>query len=332
MQFLSRLFGKGAGQAKIDNNLVIWLEDLPAQSAAIAGGKGASLGDMTRAGLPVPSGFIVPTHAFRTFLAEVGGAKVILQIMGGVDVHTESQLRDASAAVRDFILSKPMPKTLHEDIRRAYAQLGANAPVAVRSSAASEDSDAASFAGQQETFLNVRGADSVIDRVRECWASFFTPRAIFYRAQKGSLEDSEMAVVVQKMVQAEKSGVMFTVDPVQGRKDQMVIEAVYGLGEAVVSGKVTPDHYVVDRAHATIVREHVAFQTIALVYNEMGGTREVQLSELQGSTRVLTDEEIRQLHKLGLKLEGYFGKPQDIEWAIEGSELYLLQSRAVTTL
>ncbi len=179
--------------------------------------------------------------------------------------------------------------------------------MAVRSSACAEDSDAASYAGQQETFLNVSGGADVCRRIVECWASFFSERALFYRARKGSLDDLRMAVVVQRMVEPKKSGVLFTADPVQRRRDRMIVEAIYGLGEQVVSGQVTPDHYVVDRAGAT-KREHLP----------NGG--------------VLDGAELAALARLGLSLEETFGAPQDVEWAIADGELYLLQSRPVTTL
>src|SRR2546421_442587 len=187
----------------------------------------------------------------------------------------------------------------------AYERLGG--AVAVRSSACAEDSQAASYAGQHETFLGVRGVDAVCARVVDCWASFFSERALFYRERKGSLADLRMAVVVQQMLDPVKSGVLFTVDPVHRRRDRMVVEAVFGLGEQVVSGAVTPDHYVIDRA-GNIKREHIV------------------------DKRVLEPEEIRQIVELGRKLEEHFGKPQDIEWGIENGNVYLLQSRPVTTL
>jgi pyruvate, water dikinase len=311
---------------------VVWFKDLPPKSSAIAGGKGASLGDIARAGLPVPPGFVVSAEGFRTFLESTGGVQVILNSMNGLDVHAETQLARAAENIRAFIFSKSLPDELEKVVRSAYNQFGNQVPVAVRSSAIGEDGEAASFAGQQESYLNVRSADAVIRHLHECWASLFTPRAIFYRAQKGSLQDSEMAVVVQKMVNADKSGVIFTTNPVQGRRDHMIIEAAYGLGEAVVSGKVTPDHYVVDRNNGSLVREHIAIQPTAFVYNEAGGTREIDLTEAQGSTRVLTHDELTRLLDLGLKLETHFGKPQDIEWSIEGNEIFLLQSRPITTL
>jgi pyruvate,water dikinase len=268
---------------------VVRFGDARCRDVAVAGGKGASLAAMTAAGLPVPPGFVV---AARVLEQSVDGERLIAAVRAG-------DLEGAAAAVRE---AEP-PR---EEIEAAYQELGGGA-VAVRSSACAEDSEAASYAGQQETFLNVEGADQVCARVVDCWASFFSERALFYRGQKGSLDDLRMAVVVQRMVEPQKSGVVFTAEPVQRRRDRMVVEAIYGLGERVVSGEATPDHYVVDRA-GEVVRERLV----------NGG--------------VLSAEELARLAALGRQLEERFGCPQDIEWAIAGDELYLLQSRPVTTL
>jgi pyruvate,water dikinase len=182
--------------------------------------------------------------------------------------------------------------------------------VAVRSSGVSEDGAAASFAGQQETYLNVHGIEDVLRRVQECWASFFSPRALFYRSRKGALGDTRMAVVVQEMVEADKSGVMFTVDPIRGRYEYMVIEGAAGLGEAIVSGEITPDHYVVSREDGSIENQYVP----------------------GGGAAVLTEDELAGLRTLGLRLEQLFGSPQDVEWCIRGNQVLLVQSRPITTL
>ncbi len=203
----------------------------------------------------------------------------------------------------------------------------------MRSSAVGEDGETASFAGQQETFLNVRGDEAVARDVRECWASYFAPRALFYRAQKGTLSDTRMAVVVQEMVLAEKSGVLFTMDPIRKRRDHMVIEAVFGLGEGVVSGMITPDQYVVDRTSGAVVNEHISVQSIAVLHDvDNGGTRHVELSEAEGGERVLDVDELHDLRTTGLRVEACLGGPQDIEWSFRGGELLLLQSRPITTL
>ena len=269
--------------------VLVWFGDEACRDVTCAGGKGASLAAMTAAGLPVPSGFVVPSW---TLERSVDNGRLRLLARDGA--HEEAAALVGAA------------EPPREAIEQAYAELGGG-PVAVRSSACAEDSETASYAGQQETYLNVTGAEAVCRRVVDCWASFFSERALFYRERKGSLDDLRMAVVVQQMVDPEKSGVLFTVDPVQGRRDRMLIEAIFGLGEQVVSGHATPDHYIVDRA-GEIKHERLV----------NGG--------------VLTAEDLAALAELGRSLEERFGRPQDIEWAIAGGELYLLQSRPVTTL
>lgn len=272
----------------MDSTSILWFSDEACKDVRLAGGKGASLANMTVQSLPVPPGFVVPAYVLEQ----------------SVDVE---RLR-ALALAQDYEGAQALvhqAKPPREVIISSYGQLAGK--VAVRSSACAEDSEAASYAGQQETYLNVLGGDEVCARLVECWASFFSERALFYRAQKGSLADLGMAVVVQKMLDPLKAGVIFTADPVSRRRDRMLIEAVFGLGEQVVSGAVTPDHYIVDRA-GNIKREQIV------------------------DKRVLEQDEIRELVALGLKLEKYFGKPQDIEWGIEQGTVYLLQSRPITTL
>jgi pyruvate,water dikinase len=305
---------------------------LTTTSVSVAGGKGAKLGEMLRSGLPVPPGFVVTADAFRSFLQYGQSLDTIVHRTGDLDVHDHAALEQTAEMLRQVIYSSQLPAALVSRLQGAYQRLGMNVPVAVRSSAVSEDGNAASFAGQQETYLNVRGIEAVIQCVQDCWASFFSPRALFYRAEKGSLEDVEIAVVVQQMVNAEKSGVMFTVDPVQRRQDRMLIEAGFGLGEAVVSGMITPDQYLIDKADGSLVDENIAMQRIALVYGANGGTQKIELSEEEGSQRVLSDADLRQLVEMGLHLEAHFGNPQDVEWSIEGGQVYLLQTRPITTL
>jgi pyruvate, water dikinase len=268
---------------------VVWFRDERCRDVACAGGKGASLAAMTALGLQVPPGFVVPSWVLE--LAVEGEQLRAL-------LHNGERERAA-----ELVRSAEPPRGA---IVEAYETLGGG-PVAVRSSACAEDSDAASYAGQQETYLNVNGAGDVCRRVVDCWASFFSERAVFYREHKGSLDDLRMAVVVQRMVAPVKSGVLFTVDPVQQRRDRMLVEAVFGLGEQVVSGDATPDHYVVDRG-GELKRERLV----------SGG--------------VLTGRDLVVLADLGRLLEERFGCPQDVEWAIAGGELYVLQSRPVTTL
>ncbi|HXE62756.1 MAG TPA: PEP/pyruvate-binding domain-containing protein [Bryobacteraceae bacterium] len=317
----------------VGDAIIAWFDHATASETAHAGGKGASLSRMLTAGLPVPPGFVICAGAFQEFLGSCHGADFVSRLMTGLDVHNDAALADASAKIQDLICSNPLLPGIARAIRDACGELGKDAVVAVRSSAIGEDSETASFAGQQETFLNVRGADAVERCVKECWASFFAPRAIFYRAQKGVLTDTRMAVVVQEMVPATKSGVLFTLDPVMKRRDHMVIEAVFGLGEGIVSGMITPDHYVVDRDDGSLVREFISMQPLAVVHDaEAGGTMHRKLSEEEGGARVLSDDQLNELREMGLRLEVFFGAPQDVEWCIRDRKLWLLQSRPITTL
>jgi pyruvate, water dikinase len=291
--------------------VVVFFDRLPPDATSVAGGKGASLSRMATAGLPVPPGFVVTADAFRLFLESCDGASFVAGATGALDMDDMAAVEKASDGIRSLIVTTPIPPTIAEGIRAAHEQLEQGELVAVRSSAVSEDGSTASFAGQQETYLNVHGADAVLQRVRECWASFFSPRALFYRKQKGVLGDTRMAVVVQEMVLADTSGVMFTVDPIRDRRDCMVIEAAPGLGEAIVSGEITPDHYVVSRTDGALIDEFIPGEDGA---------------------RVLGITDLRRLWKLGLRVEEFFGPPQDIEWCIRGEDLLLLQSRPITTL
>lgn len=273
------------------NQMIFWFLDEPCGDVHVAGGKGASLAAMTVAGLRVPPGFVVAAH-------------VLERIVDVTRLRALAEAQDVQGA-QALVGEARLPR---KELIASYERLcGGDGNVAVRSSACAEDSEIASYAGQQETYLNVRGADEVCARIIDCWKSFFSERALFYRARKGSLQDVRMAVVVQRMLNPLKSGVLFTVDPVNRRRDRMVVESVFGLGEQVVSGMVTPDHYVIDRA---------------------GNVKREQIVE----RRVLDEEELRQLATLGRDLERRFGRPQDIEWAIEDGQLYLLQARPITTL
>jgi pyruvate, water dikinase len=283
-----------------------------------AGGKGASLARMASLGLPVPPGFAVPADALAAAMPD-----------GGAELRALAERRDAEGA-QELIRTVELDPALREAVLSAYAELGpGDLPVAVRSSACAEDSEAASFAGQQETYLHVCGGDEVRARIRDCWASFFSERALFYRSEKGSLSDLSIAVVVQRMVHAEVSGVLFTCDPVRKRRDRMVVEAVLGLGEAAVSGAVTPDHYIIKR-DGRVRKAHVHQQPYAIVAGEAGGVTERPLDPDEGAARKAGDELLAALARLGDELEQRVGVPQDIEWAVQDGELYVLQARPVT--
>jgi pyruvate, water dikinase len=297
---------------------VLRFADEACAEVATAGGKGASLARMTSLGLPVPPGFVVHAGALADSLPD-GGDELL------------RAAREERARAPELVAAAEIAGELQGAVGEAYAELGdGDHAVAVRSSACAEDSQEASFAGQQETYLHVRGAAEVLDRVRDCWASFFSERALFYREQRGSLDDLGMAVVVQRMVNADVAGVLFTMDPVQRRRDRMVVESVFGLGEAVVSGQVTPDHYVLAR-DGTVKRERLAVQPLAVVSGSEGGTVERELSPDEGGAASLGADELRELARVGAELEEKLGGPQDIEWALEGGELFVLQCRPVTT-
>ena len=287
---------------------------------ARAGGKGSSLARMAALGLPVPPGFVIPANALADALPD-----------GGAELRALARRQDAEAA-QTLIRTVELDPALREAVLSAYDALGPgrDVPVAVRSSACAEDSEAASFAGQQETFLHVRGPDQVRARIRDCWASFFSERALFYRSKKGSLADLGMAVVVQRMVNADLAGVLFTMDAVQRRRDRMVVEVVIGLGEAAVSGAVTPDHYVIKR-DGRVRKARVHEQPYAIVAGEDGGVVERPLDASEGGARKASDELLARLARLGDDLEQRVGVPQDIEWAVEDGQLYVLQARPVTT-
>jgi pyruvate,water dikinase len=286
---------------------------------AAAGGKGASLARMTGLGLPVPPGFVVPADALAAALPD-----------GGAQLRELARRRDAGAA-QELIRTVELDPGLRRAVLTAYDELGpGDVPVAVRSSACAEDSEEASFAGQQETYLHVRGGDDVRARIRDCWASFFSERALFYREQKGSLEDLGMAVVVQRMVQADAAGVLFTCDPVRNRRDRMVVEAVLGLGEAVVSGQVTPDHYVLKR-DGRVRKAQVHVQPYAIVSLPEGGVHERELSPEVGGAQKVAEDVLVRLARIGDDLEQRMGTPQDIEWAVQDGEIFVLQARPVTT-
>jgi pyruvate,water dikinase len=299
---------------------VLAFPDAGCDDVARAGGKGASLARMAALGLPVPPGFVVTADVLASALPD-GGAQLRALCARGAAAAEQAQ-----ALVREA----PVPGDLRAALADAYARLGDDVAVAVRSSACAEDGEAASFAGQQETYLHVRGLDDVIARVHDCWASFFSERALFYRAEKGSLDDVDMAVVVQRMVDADAAGVMFTIDPVGGRKDRMVVEAVLGLGEAVVSGEVTPDHYVLKR-DGTVRKRHVHVQPFRIVKAPGGGTVNEPLGPEAGAAPKVDDETLRALAEIGKGLHERTGIPQDIEWALADGELFVLQARPVTT-
>ncbi|CAN5747129.1 hypothetical protein BH11PAT2_BH11PAT2_01230 [soil metagenome] len=299
--------------------------------ATIAGGKGASLGEMTQAGIPVPPGFVILAEAFERFIIETGLTAEIDAILGKVDHREMHTVEHASESIQGLVLNVEMPADLRDEIEKSFKDLNTEF-VAVRSSATAEDGVEAAWAGQLDTYLNTTH-ETLLEKVRECWASLFTPRAIFYRFEKGmNLQKISVAVVVQKMVNSDTAGIAFSVHPVTEDRNQMIIEAGFGLGEAVVSGQVTPDSYVVTKAPLTIMDKNISEQSQGLYRKPGGGNEWKGLQKEKGSSQVLTDEQILSLSEILITIENHYGFPVDMEWAMEDGELYIVQSRPITTL
>jgi pyruvate,water dikinase len=314
---------------------VVWFHEVGKEDVAIVGGKGANLGEMTQAGFPVPPGFIVTVHAYNEFLDRLKLREKISTILSTVDVNNSKNLEDVAKKVQLLITRAEFPRDIALEIIHAYFKLGGgvikHAVVAVRSSATAEDLPGASFAGQQETFLNVQGEANLIEKVKETWASLFTARAIFYRATSHFDHFKVgMAIPVQKMVESDESGIMFTIDPVTNDKSKVVIEAIFGLGEMIVQGAVTPDHYEVDKQSAAIIKKDVHIQEKLMKKHGLNNET-IRLDKKDGGKQKLTDEQIVALAKIGQRLEKHYYFPQDSEWAIEHGVLYIVQTRPVTT-
>lgn len=315
--------------------LVAWFNEVDRNHIALAGGKGANLGEMTKVGLPVPPGFVVTADAYSQFLSQSGLQPEIERCIGGADTSKHDELQRVAADIKRLINGATIPAEVTVQIARVFGELNAG-PVAVRSSATAEDLAEASFAGQQSTFLNVH-ASALNGAVQNCWASLFESQAISYRERHGFKHmDVRIAVVVQEMVQSRRSGVMFTVHPVTGDHDKIVIEAAYGLGEAVVSGAVTPDMYIVDRQSLQIEEKMASPQERELVRNPDASPSDeanvwAEIAPERGQMQKLSDDEVSQLAELGCRIEAHYGTPQDIEWAEEGGRFYVVQSRPVTT-
>jgi pyruvate,water dikinase len=307
--------------------------ELSRSDVPFAGGKGANLGELTRAGLPVPPGFVVGAPAYAAFCDESGLRRRIAAELDDLDVDDTAALGAASTRVRELIAATPMPEWLAAAVAAAYRELGGGAPVAVRSSATAEDTESASFAGMNETFLNVRGEAAVLDAVRRCWASLFGARTVFYRAKRGfDQAGMDIAVVVQRQIASTRAGVMFTVDPAGGRADRIVIEGAHGLGESVVSGQVSPDRYVVDKGSRAILTREVKRKELAIEPRADGGTATRELTGVEAMRPVLDDAEVLALADLAVRIERHYAAPQDTEWAFDpDGDVWMLQSRPVTS-
>jgi pyruvate,water dikinase len=317
---------------------VEFFEELKKEDVDIAGGKGANLGELTQAGIPVPPGFVITSATYQKFMDETGITQKIMDILDALDVNNNKELQESAREIKKIIIETEIPDEISSLIIESYNALchrigKENAFVAVRSSATAEDLPEASFAGQQDTYLNVKGPEDMIKYVRKCWASLFGARAIFYR-EENNFDHSKVyiAVVVQEMVDAEKAGVMFTVHPSTG-EEKILIEGAWGLGEAVVSGTVTPDTYWVDKATAEILSKQISEKNIMFQKkSENGQTVKVPVPEDLKNKQVLNEDEIAQLVELGKRIQEHYQFPQDTEWAIENGKIFMLQSRPVTTL
>jgi pyruvate,water dikinase len=309
-----------------------FFSDIGKSDVHIAGGKGVSLGEMTRAGITVPPGFVILASAFDEFLRQTDLNVEIEAALDKINYKDVNSVDQASMAIRDMIHDTKIPKGLQKEILSAFDQLKTKF-VAVRSSATAEDSSIASWAGELESYLNVT-RQNLLGRVKYCWSSLFTPRAIVYRNEKGLRRSKvSVAVVVQKMVQSEISGVCFTVHPVTEDKNQIIIEAVWGLGEALVGGHVTPDSYVVDKRNWKILDVNVSEQEKMIVRKKSGiGNTWIKVPNKLQNKQKLNGKQIVELAKLCAKIEKHYKFPCDIEWAMEKGKFYVLQSRPITTL
>jgi len=316
-------------------SFVVNFSEVNKSDIPLVGGKGANLGEMINRGFPVPPGFIVTAEAYYLLIEKNNLQPQIKELIGQLDPQDSTQLNEISKKIKKLILETEVPDEINQQIIEHYQKLSSRsqpALVAARSSATAEDLPDASFAGQQETYLNVRGEKNLLEKVKQCWASLFEPRAIFYREEKGFDHfEVGIAVPVQRMIQSEVAGIMFTINPVSNDKNQIVIEAIYGLGEKIVQGAYTPDHYLVQKNSWKILQKKVTPQKLEMTLKD-GENQELELPESKQNKIKLTDEQIIELAKLGDKIQQHYRFPQDIEWAMEDGELYIVQSRPVTTI
>lgn len=297
------------------------------------GGKGFNLVRMAQAGLSVPDGFVIATGAYQAFVRENNLTAKIQSVIRGIFSHDAHSLEKASETIKGLFIDSFMPASIIREIFEAYEKLG-RPSAAVRSSATAEDLPGMSFAGQHDSYLNVIGQDQLLERIKDCWASLWNARAISYRLRQNVPQESSclsLAVIVQKLINSEKAGILFTVNPLNNRRDQMLIDSSWGLGEAIVSGKVTPDQFVINKKTGRVVEQHIAKKKVQIVRRSQGTTEESVLLEMQQQSS-LGDEEIETLYHTAQGVEAYYGEPMDIEWAIEGGTVYVVQARPVTTL
>src|SRR5215213_6365694 len=311
-----------------------WFDEIGKEDIALVGGKGANLGELSHAGLPVPSGFVITTAAYDTFVKASGLKGEVVALASVPRAEDPAGFEEVAEGIRTLFSGGKVPDEMAEEIRSSHQELSDDreTPVAVRSSATAEDLPGMSFAGQQETYLNVRGAEALLEAVKNCWASLWRARAMAYRARQGiGPATVSLAVVVQRMVESEAAGVMFTANPSNGRRDQATISAAWGLGESVVSGSVTPDSIVVEKQSGRVLSRETSDKQVMTVYSE-GGTAERPVPQALHRQPVLDDETAATLSRYGTTIEHTYGTPQDIEWALAGGEFFIVQSRPITAL
>jgi pyruvate,water dikinase len=309
-----------------------WFSEIGLTDVALVGGKGANLGELTAAGLPVPPGFVVTAAAYLEAVAESGARARLARLMSGLNADDHASLAETHQAAREEIMATTIPAEIADAIANAYRRLGDNVAVAVRSSGTTEDAGDSSFAGMNASFTNVIGLPNVLARVKDCWASLYGERVLAYRAEQHLAEEPAIAVIIQKMIFSEVSGVMFTADPTSGALDRMIIESVFGQGEAIVSGRVEPDTYILDKAGPQLISVRQGRQKFKIVRGPDGADVEQPLTDSESDRRTLAEAEIIAIAELGLRAERHYGAPQDLEWARAAGGTYLVQSRPITTL
>ena len=319
-------------EATTSERFIAWFDELSKRDTPRAGGKGANLGELTAAHLPVPPGFAIVSAAYLDAMEHAGVRDDLRAVCQDTDADDAALLRSRASHGRDVVRTAGMPDSLRDAILSAYHRLGSRVRVAVRSSATVEDTADTSFAGMHESYTNIDSDEALIERVVDCWASLFGDRVVSYRASRGITSEPAIAVVVQQMVDADRSGVMFGVDPATGDRERVVIEAAFGLGEVVVGGQVEPDYYVARKDPRRVLLVRIGHKTAAIRRGPDGVERREALSGEEAVRRVLSDEQVLALVDLAERAEQHYGEPQDMEWAISGDEVFLVQSRPITTL
>jgi len=309
-----------------------WFGEIGLTDVALVGGKGANLGELTTARLPVPPGFVVTAAAYLEAVSKSGARSRLARLLSGLNADDQASLADTHKAARGEIMATSIPAEMADAIANAYRRLGDDVAVAVRSSGTTEDAGDSSFAGMNASFTNVIGLPNVLARVKDCWASLYGQRVLAYRAEQHLTEEPAIAVIIQKMIFSEVSGVMFTADPTTGALDRLIIESVFGQGEAIVSGRVEPDTYILDKAGPQLISVRQGRQKFKIVRGPDGADLEQPLDDGEGERRTLAQTEIIAIAELGLRAERHYGTPQDLEWARAAGVTYLVQSRPITTL